>query len=292
MADHAEAPKSPSASSEEAIDADVFRADVRRLNNVLPDQQEIVDAAPEMPAREALLLMEKHGFSQLPVRLGEEVIGVFTYRSFARGVAKSKDERDVASLPVSEFVEQLRYVRTSDPFDELLDELEARDAVLVGDPERLLGIATPMDILRYLYEVAHAYVLLQEIELALRELIRLSATPEQLDECARRALAGAYPAEDNIPRVLEAMTFSDYVSILARGDSWGLFEQAFGARRDRVRSRLKEVRDLRNDAFHFRRTLTVEDHDQLRGSRDWLFLRLRLSKPDPVRSVTRQAMQP
>src|SRR4051812_9164541 len=95
-----------------------LRRDVRRVNNVLPDDQQVVLAEPGMPAREALAIMAEGGFSQLPIATSQEVVGVFSYRSFARGVANQQDERDIASLPVSEFVEDLKYVRTSDPFDE------------------------------------------------------------------------------------------------------------------------------------------------------------------------------
>ena len=40
----------------------------------------------------------------------------------------------------------------------------------VGDPDRLLGILTPMDVLRYLYGVASPFVQLAEIEVGLRAL--------------------------------------------------------------------------------------------------------------------------
>src|SRR5438552_2101895 len=113
-----------------------------------------------MTAGEALDLMEAQKFSQLPIVSQAGVVGVFSYRSFARGVARARGERDIAALPVTEFVEPLRFARTTDAFDDLLDVLDSDDAVLVGSRARLVGIATPMDVLRYLYELANAYVLL------------------------------------------------------------------------------------------------------------------------------------
>jgi len=234
-----------------------------------------------MTARDALGLMREHGFSQLPVVAEEKVIGVFSYRSFAHVVEATRNERDVASLPVVEFLDRPQFVHTTDPFDEILDELDGRGAVLVGARDRLVGIATPMDILRYLYEVANAYVLLQEIELAMRELIRLSLTPEQLAESASRCLAGAY-AEGRVPHTLGEMTFSDYVTILGRQQTWHLFEPLLGVgSRERVRSRLNDVREIRNVAFHFRRKLSAQDYEQLRAARDRLFVGLDLKPPVP-----------
>jgi hypothetical protein len=63
---------------------------------------------------------------------------------------------------------------------------------LIGTPERLIGILTPMDFLRYLYQVASPFVMVSEIELALRALIRSALDPEQIAAAARRSLAAHY----------------------------------------------------------------------------------------------------
>ena len=48
---------------------------------------------------------------------------------------------------------------------------------LVGEPNRLQGIVTAMDILRYMYGVASPFVLIAEVELALRALMQLAVQP-------------------------------------------------------------------------------------------------------------------
>lgn len=57
-----------------------------RLNSVLPVDQQIVAVAPDMPCVDALKKMKEHRFSQLPVVVGREVLGLFSYRSFADAV--------------------------------------------------------------------------------------------------------------------------------------------------------------------------------------------------------------
>jgi len=57
-----------------------------RLNSVLPDNQRMVTVPPETKTSEALQVMRQHGFSQLPVIVGDEVLGLFSYRSFAHAV--------------------------------------------------------------------------------------------------------------------------------------------------------------------------------------------------------------
>ena len=61
-------------SLEKAIDLQAIVAPPERLseffhmvNRLIPDEQVVRDVPPEMPAHEALRLMQEHGYSQLPV---------------------------------------------------------------------------------------------------------------------------------------------------------------------------------------------------------------------------------
>ena len=148
--------------------------------------------------------------------------------------------------------------------------LDERDSVVVSGPEDLVAILTPMDVLRYLYSVSNAFVLIEEIELALRALI-LESTPDAdlFRSCVKNALSTKYK-DSELPRQLEDMTFDDYVALLRDSRNWQHFEAAFGGTRQRARGRLDPVRDLRNDVFHFRRELSVDDHQQLTNCRNWL----------------------
>ena len=243
------------------------------VNRVLPEDQVVISVPPEMPARDALTLMRKHGFSQLPVKEGDSILGLFTYRAFAFEVASIGNAKiDASSLPVEDFLEHEKpaYARLNDEFRSLIDVLDERDSVVVSGPENLIAILTPMDVLRYLYSAANAFVLIEEIELALRALIR-EATPDSGDfeSCVENALSAKYKDRE-LPRQLEDMTFDDYVALLRDGRNWQHFEKAFGSTRERVRARLEPVRDLRNDVFHFRRELSVEDHELLTKCRGWL----------------------
>ena len=54
-----------------------------RVWTVLPQPQKIVDVSPDDAVGDALAKMAEHDFSQLPVRVGNQVLGAFSYRSFA-----------------------------------------------------------------------------------------------------------------------------------------------------------------------------------------------------------------
>lgn len=247
-------------------------ASFHMVNRLLPEGQEVVAIPPEMAARDALAIMRDRSFSQLPVRQGASVLGLFSYRAFALEVGKVDDPKvDVLSLPVEEFLEheQASYARLTDEFRGLIEILDKKDSVVVSGPEDLVAILTPMDVLKYLYSVASAFVLIEEIELALRALIRDVLDDAGFKACVKNALSDKYKGGD-LPSSLELMTFDEYVALLRDGRNWPRFEVAFGGTRDRARARLEPARDLRNDVFHFRRELSVKDHEALTGCRNWL----------------------
>ena len=247
-----------------------------RLNSVLPTDQTLISVLPETPVQEALAVLGKHGFSQCPVIVGQQVLGLFSYRSFSQAVIKlSSDAKNQRFNPREMFVEDCidrpTYARVTDEFRAWFDAIDKQDAVLVGDPNRLQGIVTAMDILRYLYSVASPFVLIAEIELSLRGLIRLAVDSDELVACARNCLKH-YP-EGKLPTDLEHMTFNDYVQIIGDGRNWNYFQPIFKGDRLRTRTKLERAGELRNDVFHFRREITVQDYEELSALRDWMLLK-------------------
>lgn len=252
-----------------------------RINRLLPDSQEVLTVPGEMLASKALKIMRKHDYSQIPVAIGTEVLGLFSYRSFSEAVlaispCKGNSKIDLGDLTVEECIEKAEFARVTDEFNYWFDTLDKRDAVLVGEAHRLQGIVTPMDVLRYLYSVASPFVLVAEIELSLRALIRHAVSDEKLSECAETSLATCYKPE-RLPKTLEEMTFHDYIQIIGDGRHWPFFEAVFRGSRERTRAKLQAMSELRNSVFHFRQ-ITVEDYEHLSASRDWMLTRSRAAE--------------
>jgi len=249
------------------------------IEQVLPEEQQLVSVLPETSIADALKLMQKHGFNQLPVMEPGtgEIYGVFSYRSFAEGVMKLPPRvNNPLSLPVAECLEQLTFAQMSDELRDLLDEFEITDAVLVGSRDRLLAIVTSIDVLRYFYRVASPYILLREIELAVRELIKASVDPDGLRSCIDACLKRHYEETARmVPTAVEGMSSEDYVTVLKFKGTWGRFSEAFGPNQDVVIAKLASISGLRNDVFHFRRELTEEEYQILQECREWLLTRIR-----------------
>ena len=248
------------------------------IRSLIPEGQELAVIKPDMTVAEAIQLMQSRNFSQLPVAAGQAVLGVFSFRSLAvKLLEMGKISEHFGDLPVDEFMEQFQFVPLSDNWESIVDHLDNDDGVLVGHRDQLEGILTPMDVLIYLRDIANPFVLLAEIELSLRRIIRACVSGDELQTCVRQCLAGKYPP-DEMPMGLSQMTFNDSVQIIGDGRNWPHFEIVFGKgewQRKRTVERLKDVRDLRNDVFHFKRKLLPEDIDQLTKRREWLQIKTR-----------------
>ena len=252
-----------------------------RINRVIPQDQSVLTIPPSCQVRDAVELMRKHGYSQIPVVQNGEVLGVFSFRSFAKEAANAtlqewtKQKCAPGDLPVDEFLEQFEFARVTEEMSRVFGAMDRDNGVLIGTPERLVGILTPMDFLKYLYQVASPFVMVSEIELALRELIRIALSTEQVAAAARRCLSSAYSNADQVPTSLEDMTFDNYKSMVSHREYWTEFEPIFGGTRNRMSGKLKEIGEIRNDLFHFKREITMQDHQTLAGHRNWLLNKIK-----------------
>jgi CBS domain-containing protein len=246
------------------------------IKQALPEPQELLTFTPEKPVATALALMHEHNFSQVPVVAGNEVLGIFSYKSFTERVTKlPQNTPNLLDLPVEEFLDDLRFARITDILTKIIDEFELKDAVLVGSEDRLQGIITTIDVLRYFYQVASPYIMLREIELAIRALMKALVSEEDLKDCIDKSLKRKYrELNQEVPESLEELTLNDCVMILRYGDTWEYFMPAFGKNRKLVYARIDQLPRLRNDVFHFKRNITVNEYDYLKDTRNWLLRRI------------------
>src|SRR6266567_1107647 len=102
-----------------------------RINSIIPEAQEVVTVAPSAFAAEALALLDQHRFSQVPVVRGGEVLGSFSYRSFARrAVELQHGHGALGELPVEEFMEALDIAHATDELASIFAAVDRDDAVL------------------------------------------------------------------------------------------------------------------------------------------------------------------
>ena len=156
------------------------------VGRLIPSDQDVVTIAPGTTVADALEMMRKHDFDQLPVVAGNRVVGVFTYRSLAFGLANVRRHDDPQYVPVDDLLEDLQFVRASEEVGPIIDHLNRDGAVLVGDEDRLRAVATATDVTSFLWRATRPFVLLQDIELALRELMRSACSTTNCRIASRR----------------------------------------------------------------------------------------------------------
>lgn len=262
--------------SEVATESQSIAEQFHRVASLIPADANLTVASPETSVNEAISLMRERGASQLAIVLADKVLGVFSYRSLADRVLEiDRTGKDIGELPIVEFAIHCRFMQPSDNWESVLDYLEEAEVVLVGSQEDLQGYVTALDVLRYLYEIASPFVMIAEIELALRRIIQTTTDNAEFQECVKNSLSHFY-GEDRAPKSPLEMTFNDYIQVFNDGRNWPLFREVFGStdwHRKRVRDNLEQVRQLRNVVFHFTRQLNREDLETLAKHRNWLLLR-------------------
>lgn len=230
---------------------------------LLPSGQEVLLVNEKSKAWDALEQMVDSGYSQLPVcDESDRVVGVFSYRSFSKRALDLKGNKlDPAELCVRDCMEEAIFISPDTYIDtDRATDWGAIDYVLVGAPEKVIGVLCVADVFGRLNDFAEAFVLLYEIELDLRDVIKRMLNGDQL-----QALFEEFTQPKSCPvQSLEDMTFSQYHEIICSRDRWEIFEPLFQTRRELALKDLMDINELRNVVFHFRRQITTRDTDRLR----------------------------
>jgi CBS domain-containing protein len=249
------------------------------VGSVFPGEVNITGVTPKTRVGEALKLMLEERFSQLPVMDNGEVLGVFSLWSLAHQLALAPDLK-VQELEVGELMEQLPKVTVKDSVHSILNLLDRHDALLVDSPHGLQAVVTPIDVLQYFYRIARPFILIQEIELALRNLLEMCAPGAKLQGCINHAMAKECEKRGKpVPTSLNDLTFVHYQKIITCSDNWPVFEGLLGNNSQLVFTKLDRLREIRNKVFHFQSTVSLLDHQHLATSRDWLLGKLKRGLP-------------
>ncbi len=228
--------------------------------------QEVTTATPDDPVtidveadiQDALETMFDHEFTQLPVRDGDRITGVISYRSIARAI-KSFDDTDINHHTVGFAVEEPVYVDLDADIYDLFRTLAREDYVLVGSPTELAGIMTRYDVFFFLEDRVRPFLLIGDIESALRDLFEAA-----FDDVERRIEETFADRLANDPSYTPSETpddfgFWEYEIFVGR--NWETLNQYFSVERDVVLEMIRELGDIRNALFHFRATADAVDTD-------------------------------
>ncbi|MBP3228649.1 MAG: CBS domain-containing protein [Bacteroidaceae bacterium] len=218
---------------------------IRRIN--------VIDSATSTPKYidnsatllDATTIMQANGYSQLPVTTNGErgLIGYISWETICQAkingieseMVKDYVERNVATLtPDTPLIQAVEVVRKHD------------FAIILAKDKSLYGIVTVSDITSQFIAETEPFVLMNELESHLRNLLRDKILLEDLNSlCGNSQNSG----HDNITSI-DDLTFGDYITIFGNETQW----QKLGIAADRAQfiAHLDDIRLIRNDIMHFR----------------------------------------
>jgi hypothetical protein len=251
-----------------------------RIARLIPAGQDLKFVEPTTTVVDALSIMRINDYDQIPVLANGKVIGVFGYKSFADQLFRLKlAPHDLPDLTVALFLEKPEFRKMDGEFREILELLQRNRHFLVVDKnDGVQAIVTESDAIAFFNIIASPFILIQEAELALRELMRRAVTEDELAECARLALTQQATATGRpLPQSLEEMDLGNYLGIIRDTRNWPKFARTLGEPRLYAMQNIEALRSRRNDIMHFRGSISAEHYQELADCRNWLQLRMTIS---------------
>jgi CBS domain-containing protein len=208
------------------------------IGNLPPAMGPLATVTPQARIEEAVTLMLLNNFSQIAVLSG--VRGESNAISW-KSIAKARNINPSATLNDATF--RAAEARYDEELVDVLPRLESEGFVLVRDETRAIkGIVTTTDVVVAYQNLATPFILIGTLEQKLRRIIG-----DHFDMVEISKLCD--PAGDRAPLEMGDLTLGDYERVLENPMMWEKLEWALD--RSAFISRLKTLREIRNDVMHF-----------------------------------------
>jgi len=185
--------------------------------------------------------MMLHNYSQLPVINGPKtVIGFISWESIGYALSNGCESDDVKNY-INPDVTLLSY---ETPLLEAISVVIEKEFVVVYKNDKTIsGIVTLADISSQFFHITEPFILLEQIENHIRQLLNKKFLIDDLREFCKI---------DNTERKIEFiddLTFGDYLRILSNQGNWDKLNLSL----ERVHfiKQLDKIRMIRNDIMHF-----------------------------------------
>jgi CBS domain-containing protein len=233
--------------------------------------------------RDALVKMVENDFSQLPIVDGQgRLSGIISEQTIARTHFHIGEHVDVLDLDVQHCSEQPVTLTLESDLFEALDRLQAVYAIVIVEGSRPVGILTYYDTTHFFRELSAGLILVEDIEVTLRQFIE-DAFPEEdaLNQAMEISLGYLQKEEDAQEIDFSRLNFGDYLMIISRSDNWPEFEDYLGPK-ILFTHYMNQVRELRNQLAHFRGRPDALQYDILKRVQGWLSTRPRIHRTPEV----------
>ncbi len=243
------------------------------LSELLAGRKPPVYAMATATVGQALRLMTENRFGQLPVvDEAGALLGMVSQQGILGLYFHTGGNAPLLDLPVHHVMEPALTLDVGDTLYKAVDRLTAPGAyaAVVVKGTRPVAILTGKDMTNFFRSLFEGIILVEEIELLLRDHVA-RAFPDKVSLNAA-AIATFGPDPENpqwARRNPNKLSFGDQVWLMVDDDNWPRFEAVLGPRS--VFSTLMErVRQVRNQLMHFKGQLDPLEHDALIRTYTWL----------------------
>lgn len=240
-------PKVPAGNQTDDIDDydPTPRLSLLRAANLIKIKEEgkgvgLVSVNRQTELSEAITIMFRYGFSQLPILSGiRDVEGIVSWKSIGKALALGK-----LCKTVSDCKEEVIVLDSNEPLFSAVKIILEKEVVLVRQKDKIIsGIVTSTDIGEQFISLAEPFLIIEQIENHIRKLLDNKFEIEQLKKSIDSG------DKERKIQTLSDLTFGEYVKIIENPDNF--LKLKLNIDRVALTRQLDEVRKIRNEVMHF-----------------------------------------
>lgn len=241
------------------------------VSQLLQNKEPILVVKRDTKVRDALSLMVRNDFSQLPiVDESGDLSGIITEQSIISTYFHTVGAVSILELAVNHCQTKALTIQEDSDIFEALDLLKNDYSIVIVDHNKPIGILTAHDTTHFFRDLSEGLILVEDIEVTLRQYIESVF----LDDRSRdAALLRAFRHDKQDPtrpaKEYDELSFGDHIQLIITENNWDKFSQYLEPK-DMFIQLMTQVRQIRNQLAHFRGRIEPIQHDALLRSRDWL----------------------
>lgn len=210
---------------------------------------------------EAITLMIYHDYSQLPILNGSKnIVGLISWKSYGKAIGLGKK-----CVTVNDCKEDPVVLKYDEPLFEAVKSIQRHEVVIIQKNDKSIsGIVTSTDISAQFITLAEPFLIIEQIENYLRQLLHNKYTIDELNKFIKNE-------EEREIKFLSDLTFGQYILII---ENQSLFDR-LELKVDRivVKEKLELIRRIRNDVMHFSpEGITIEKIEILRKTAHFFYI--------------------
>jgi len=222
----------------------------------LPIDNQLQTVEYDLGLETALRRMFESGYTQIGVERDDDLVGIVTYRSVVRTLLAFHQlevgHKTLDKISVGAAVEDAHTISEDESLLAIFDALAEHTYIVINRDDEW-RILTDYDLLTRLKQMLEPFLLIESIEMQLREIFT-RVFGDSLSEQLAETFGSDHPLPT--PASVEHCSYAHYAQFISI--HWEEFESIFDDQRDVIRELVLEIGDMRNRLFHFR----INDPDE------------------------------